>query len=1709
MSNQIVITSGAKLRDLDDVIIGTDGILSSVAFNVANGVPKLDENGKILVSQLPNSVMEFKGVWNAATNTPTLVNGTGNAGDVWLCNVAGTVNFGAGPIAFAVGDYAVYTGSVWARSSGATGTVTSVGVSRDGNALTITGSPVTSSGTINLGFSGDNTQYINGAGNLTTFPTLITSIGLTMPAAFNVSNSPLTANGTIGVAAAGYASQYIRGDGTLADFPTSGGGGSSVSYYFNGGTSQGTIGGTTYYEMSKTADTGTGVDFNKTGDGFIVAFLTDANDPNLLQIPAGNWDFEIYASMSANGGTPELYAELYKYDGTTFTLIATSSHEILYDGVNLNLYSFATAVPQTSLTVTDRLAIKLYADNSGGKTTTIHTQDSHLCQVITTFSTGLTALNGLTAQVQYFATGTSGNDFNIVSSVATHTFNIPSASATARGLITTGAQTIAGSKTITGTTTFTGGPILSDTNLTYANSGYTLVLQSPTLSVNRTVTLPNGTGTLALTSDISYPVTSVFGRTGAVVATSGDYNSDQVTEGTTNLYFTNTRARTAISLTTTGSTGASTYNNSTGVLNIPNYADQYVGTVTSVDMSVPTGLSVSGNPITTSGTLAVTLTAGYSIPTTANQSTWTTAYNRSLTSAAVTGTTTKTLTLNQQDGGTITASWTDINTDAVTSVFGRTGAVVATDGDYTLTLLGDVTITTPTTGQVLKYNGTVWINDTDANTGTVTSVAMTVPTGLSIAGSPITSSGTLAVTLSSGYVIPTQTTLDGFVTLATTQTVSGAKTFSETVNILKGTRTLSIGAVGYANHINIDSGVDFSFNYNNSNTTGGLALYSGTTTQKFYVNSLGEITVGSYKATAIADTYISSAATWNAKQNAITLTTTGTSGAATLVGSTLNIPNYSPDLSGYVTLTTTQTISGFKTFNAPIAGGSGDYTNVTSAPLKIVGSNDIWRIPHTSTSLTQSGVYNYEVGKHVYWGEVADGGDYYFRGRNFKVTDDAVNFSVTTYGLGYLRGNLGIGTTSVNTPFSPEIALQLGIPTNVLSLFTIAGTQGSIYFADGTSGTAVNKGIIEYFHATDYMSFTSNGAEALKLLSDQSALFLGDVKIQNGQVDLILNTTNTTNYSRLFFYEDGTEKGVIQYINSAFSGTSRRNKLELANAGGIDFITTGTFASPDFQLLNTGAAYFKGTVQASGVGIGAVPITELYLATGTIRVDGTNPTLYLRGGSAGQKGRITLNHYGYYSYDIVVGDAANGMFSIGRTGETPVFNIASNNRSGFGTTTSNALLQLSSNYGGGTGDYTDITDAPLKIVGLSGATYWRIPHISTSAGISGVYNYQTGKDVYWGEPDDTGYYRFRGRSVLVGTTVSGGGLLQVNGDVNINGNFKINGTIIGGGGGSGVTGSGTSGYVTKWTGTSTLGNSSIYLNGSYVGINNTAAAGYLQVNNSSSKYLIYDTNGNLELWAPEDVTSYIRIGAAYGMKGVYSGTDLNLFAANGDMTFRKNNTVEFARFFSNTYNLSIGTSSDLGYRLNVSGDVNITGNYRINGTLLGSGIGGSGTSGYIPRFVSTTGLGNSTIQDNGTYATLTSTTYVALSQNIIWKGTSGTTYDFSMGNGGYGMYILSAAEIDLNAPIGMRYGLIYTFKGNGSSAYNVNLLNSGISADELTMLGGLKLSTTTASFIPPKMTTTQKNALASTGARAVGSIVYDTTSNLLQCWNGSSWNNLW
>lgn len=90
--------------------------VSSSLLGANNGVATLDSGGKVPVTQLPNSIMDYKGTYDITTNTPTLVNGTGNAGDVYINTAAGTRDFGAGPITVAVGDWLVYDGSVWQKT---------------------------------------------------------------------------------------------------------------------------------------------------------------------------------------------------------------------------------------------------------------------------------------------------------------------------------------------------------------------------------------------------------------------------------------------------------------------------------------------------------------------------------------------------------------------------------------------------------------------------------------------------------------------------------------------------------------------------------------------------------------------------------------------------------------------------------------------------------------------------------------------------------------------------------------------------------------------------------------------------------------------------------------------------------------------------------------------------------------------------------------------------------------------------------------------------------------------------------------------------------------------------------------------------------------------------------------------------------------------------------------------------------------------------------------------------------------------------------------------------------------------------------------------------------------------------------------------------------------------------------------------------------
>jgi len=58
--------------------------------------------------------LSIKGYWNAETNTPTLVDGTGTTGDVYIVSVGGTQNLGSGDITFTQNNSVLYIeSSVW------------------------------------------------------------------------------------------------------------------------------------------------------------------------------------------------------------------------------------------------------------------------------------------------------------------------------------------------------------------------------------------------------------------------------------------------------------------------------------------------------------------------------------------------------------------------------------------------------------------------------------------------------------------------------------------------------------------------------------------------------------------------------------------------------------------------------------------------------------------------------------------------------------------------------------------------------------------------------------------------------------------------------------------------------------------------------------------------------------------------------------------------------------------------------------------------------------------------------------------------------------------------------------------------------------------------------------------------------------------------------------------------------------------------------------------------------------------------------------------------------------------------------------------------------------------------------------------------------------------------------------------------------------
>lgn len=197
-----------------------------------------------------------------------------------------------------------------------------------------------------------------------------------------------------------------------------------------------------------------------------------------------------------------------------------------------------------------------------------------------------------------------------------------------------------------------------------------------------------------------------------------------------------------------------------------------VGTVTSVAASAGTGISVSGSPITSSGTITITntapdqtvaLTAGTGINVSGTYPNFTIT-NSSPSSG---GTVTSVATSAPITGGTITSTGTIGITQSTTSTDGylsstdwntfnnkasTASVALKVNISDTATMLSNYRRKTTLIENADLRNSAITINGSSTalggsiSVGTVTSVSASAGTGISVTGSPITSSGTLTIT---------------------------------------------------------------------------------------------------------------------------------------------------------------------------------------------------------------------------------------------------------------------------------------------------------------------------------------------------------------------------------------------------------------------------------------------------------------------------------------------------------------------------------------------------------------------------------------------------------------------------------------------------------------------------------------------------------------------------------------------------------------------------------------------------------------------------------------------------------------------------------------------------------------------------------------------------------------------------------------------------
>jgi hypothetical protein len=700
-------------------------------------------------------------------------------------------------------------------------------------------------------------------------------------------------------------------------------------------------------------------------------------------------------------------------------------------------------------------------------------------------------------------------------------------------------------------------------NVSLANSSITLNGQAVALG-----------GTLTLTTTNIGEGTNLYYTQARFDTAFSNKTTTDLAEGS-NLYYTQARFNSALSAKTTTdlAEGTNLY-----------YTDARARLALS---SSATGLSYANN----SGVFS--LTAGYAIPTTVKLGEYDIAYNRSIVSAAVTGTSTKTLSLTQQDANVITATWTD---QGITTINGTANQIAATTVGNTTTL--------------------AFTND------------VTMPNNLVVSGN---------------------LTINGTATYVNTESISSKDPLFEVANTNNTTDAVDIGYYGKY-YDAIQERVEFTGLFRDASDAGKFKIFSGlvdeptnvvnTTGTGYTVATLVANVDGNLNGTANAANILSTArtiaasgdATWSVSfdgsanvTSALTLANTGVT--ATTYGTSTAVPTIAVDSKGRITSASNTNI----TFPVTTVNGFAGTVVLTTSDVA-EGTNQYFTTARAQASITGGASSVVTANLTASRALISDGSG--------KI---AASATTTTTEIGYLAGV----TSAIQTQLDSKLNLTGGTLTGGLigttGSFSSSGS-GDTFTIGHTSGSGIALNITKNGNGEGlYINKASGSGNAATIIGTLNATTLvksGGTASQflkaDGSVDSNTYATTTALASYLPL-TGGTLTGALSGTSATFSGATQdavqtvirmsgRNASNQVKA--LDFkLTAGTplwtistaadgtdvglnimpNGTSGLSLAYTGAATFSSSVSAlsldvissSGVGSSSASGLARFITAGT------------------------------------------------------------------------------------------------------------------------------------------------------------------------------------------------------------------------------------------------------------------------------------------------------------------------------------------------------------------------------------------------------------------------------------------------------------------------------------------------------------------------------